>query len=120
MVDKIVEISKTDLVTGEEVEGAELEVQDKETEKIIDKWTSTKEAHKVTGLEENRTYILREKTAPYGYETTEEIEFVVSENKETQKIEMKDMPILQNIKLVKIDANTKESIKEKFTRRYFK
>ena len=35
MVDKIVEISKTDLVTGEEVEGAELEVQDKETEKII-------------------------------------------------------------------------------------
>ena len=110
MVDKIVEISKTDLVTGEEVEGAELEVQDKETEKIIDKWTSTKEAHKVTGLEENRTYILREKTAPYGYETTEEIEFV-----ETQKIEMKDMPILQNIKLVKIDANTKESIKEKFT-----
>ena len=28
---------------------------------------------------------------------------------------MKDMPILQNIKLVKIDANTKESIKEKFT-----
>jgi len=115
MVDKIVEISKTDLVTGEEVEGAELEVQDKETEKIIDKWTSTKEAHKVTGLEENRTYILREKTAPYGYETTEEIEFVVSENKETQKIEMKDMPILQNIKLVKIDANTKESIKEKFT-----
>ena len=115
MVDKIVEISKTDLVTGEEVEGAELEVQDKETEKIIDKWTSTKEAHKVTGLEENRTYILREKTAPYGYETTEEIEFVVSENKEIQKIEMKDMPILQNIKLVKIDANTKESIKEKFT-----
>lgn len=102
MVDKIVEISKTDLVTGEEVEGAELEVQDKETEKIIDKWTSTKEAHKVTGLEENRTYILREKTAPYGYETTEEIEFVVSENKETQKIEMKDMPILQNIKLVKL------------------
>lgn len=33
MVDKIVEISKTDLVTGEEVEGAELEVQDKENRK---------------------------------------------------------------------------------------
>ncbi len=63
-----------------------MEVQDEEeTEKIIDKWTSTKEAHKVTGLEENRTYILREKTAPYGYETTEEIEFVVSENEENSK-----------------------------------
>ncbi len=28
---------------------------------------------------------------------------------------MKDMPILQNIKLVKIDSNTKEVIKDKFT-----
>lgn len=28
---------------------------------------------------------------------------------------MKDMPILQSIKLVKVDANTKETIKDKFT-----
>ena len=55
-----------------------------------------------------------EKTAPYGYETTEKIEFVVTTDKETQKIEMKDMPILKNIKLNKIDSKTKELIKEKF------
>ena len=48
---------------------------------IIDKWTSTKEAHKVPGLEEGKKYKLIEKTAPYGYELTEEIEFVVSNDK---------------------------------------
>ncbi len=114
MVDKIVEIIKTDLVTGEELEGAELEVIDKETGETIDKWTSTKEPHRVVGLEENKTYILKETTCPYGYEQAEEIEFTVSEDKETQRVEMKDMPILKDIRLTKIDSKTNEVIKDKF------
>ncbi|MCI8272685.1 MAG: hypothetical protein HFJ55_01205 [Clostridia bacterium] len=114
MIDKVVEVVKTDLTTGEELEGAELKVVD-EDGNVIDEWVSTKEPHKVIGLEENKTYKLVEITAPYGYEITEEIEFTVTEDKETQKIEMKDMPILQDIKLVKIDSNTKEVIKDKFT-----
>ena len=114
MIDKILEVVKTDLVTGEEIEGAELKVID-EDGNIIDEWTSTKESHRVVGLEENKKYKLVEITAPYGYEITEEIEFTVSEDKETQRVEMKDMPILQDIKLVKIDSNTKEVIKDKFT-----
>ena len=114
MIDKIVEITKTDFVNSEEIEGAELEVVD-ENGNVVDKWTSTKDAHKVTGLEKGKTYKLIEKTAPYGYELTEEIEFTVSFDKETQKIEMKDMPILKDIKLIKVDSKTKETIKEKFT-----
>lgn len=114
MIDKVVEIVKTDLTTGEELEGAELKVVD-EDGNVINEWVSTKEPHKVTGLEENKNYKLIETTAPYGYELTEEIEFTVTEDKETQKIEMKDMPILQDIKLVKIDENTNEVIKSKFT-----
>lgn len=114
MIDKVLEVVKTDLVTGEEIEGAELKVID-EDGNIIDEWTSTKEPHRVVGLEENKKYKLVEITAPYGYEITEEIEFTVSEEKETQRVEMKDMPILQDIKLVKIDSNTKEVIKDKFT-----
>ena len=114
MIDKILEVVKTDLVTGEEIEGAELKVID-EDGNVIDEWTSTKEPHKVVGLEENKKYKLVEITAPYGYEITEEIEFTVSEDKETQRVEMKDMPILQNVKLVKVDSNTKETIKDKFT-----
>ena len=114
MIDKLVEIVKTDLVTGEEIEGAELQVVDEEGN-IVDEWTSTKEANKVPGLEEGKKYKLIEKTAPYGYELTEEIEFVVTTDKETQKVEMKDMPILKDIQLTKIDSKTKEVILEKFT-----
>ena len=114
MIDKLVEIVKTDLVTGEEIEGAELQVIDEEG-KIVDEWTSTKEPHKVPGLEEGKKYTLIEKTAPNGYELTEKIEFEVTTDKETQKVEMKDMPILKDIQLTKIDSKTKEVIKEKFT-----
>lgn len=115
MVDKIVEVSKTDIVTGEEIEGAELEVIDKETGETVDKWTSSKTPHKVIGLEENKTYILKETSAPYGYEITEEIEFKVTDEKLNQKIEMKDMPILKEIKVIKINSKTQEEIKDKFT-----
>ena len=114
MIDKVVEVVKTDLVTGEELEGAELKVLDEE-DNIIDEWTSTKEAHKVKGLEENKTYKLVEVTAPYGYELTEEIEFTVTSDKETQKIEMKDMPILKDIKVLKVDSKTEDIIKDTFT-----
>ena len=114
MIDKVVEIIKIDLITGEEIEGAKLQVVD-EDGNVIDEWTSTKEAHRVTGLEENKNYKLIEKIAPYGYEITEEISFTVTEDKQTQKIEMKDMPILTNIRVIKIDSQTKEIINEKFT-----
>lgn len=113
MIDKIVEIVKTDLVTSEELEGAKLQVVD-EDGNIIDEWVSTNEPHRVKGLEENKNYKLIEITAPYGYEITEEIEFSVTTDKETQLIEIKDMPILKNVQLVKVDSNTKEVIKEKF------
>ena len=113
MIDKLVEITKTDIINGNELEGAELEVTN-EDGNTIDKWTSTKEPHKVKGLEEGKTYILKETTAPYGYEITEEIKFTVTTDKETQKIEMKDMPILKNVKVIKIDTETKEVIKDKF------
>ena len=93
LVNKIVKVSKTDLTNGEELEGAELEITD----------------------EEGKTYILTEKAAPYGYEMTESITFTVTTDKETQIIEMKDMPILKNVKIIKVDAESKEVIKDKFT-----
>lgn len=114
LVNKIVKVSKTDLTNGEELEGAELEITDVEGN-VIENWTSTKEPHIVNGLEEGKTYTLTEKTAPYGYEMTESITFTVTTDKETQIIEMKDMPILKNIKIIKVDAESKEVIKDKFT-----
>lgn len=114
LVNKIVKVSKTDLTNGEELEGAELEITDEEGN-IIEDWTSTKEPHIVNGLEEGKTYTLTEKAAPYGYEMTESITFTVTTDKETQIIEMKDMPILKNVKIMKVDAESKEVIKDKFT-----
>ena len=110
MIDKVVDITKTDLVNGEEIEGAELVVTD-ESGNIIDEWTSTKEPHHVKNLEENKTYILTETTAPYGYEIAESIEFTVSTDKEKQFIEMKDKPILKNVQVEKIDSSTDKPIK---------
>ena len=110
MIDKVVDVTKTDLVDGKEVEGAELVITDKDGN-VIDEWTSTKEPHHITGLEEGKTYTLTEKTAPYGYEITESIEFTVSTDKETQHIEMKDMPILRSVQVEKLDKATREHIK---------
>ena len=110
MVDKIVDVTKTDLTNGEELEGAELVVTD-EDGNIIDKWTSTKEPHHITGLEEGKKYTLTETTAPYGYEIAESIEFEVSSDKENQLLEMKDMPILKSVRVEKLDKDTKEHIK---------
>lgn len=110
MIDKILEVSKTDFVTGEELEGAKLQVTDEEGN-IIDEWVSSKEPHKVVGLEEGKKYVLTEITCPYGFEIAEAIEFTVSYEKENQKIEMKDMPILSSIRVEKIDKDTGEHIK---------
>ena len=109
MIDKIIEITKTDLTTGEELEGAELQVTD-EDGNIIDEWTSTTEPHVISNLVEGETYILIEITAPYDYEIAESIQFTVSYDKETQLIEMKDMPILTDIKVEKVDDVTEENI----------
>lgn len=113
LVDKQVTVKKTDLVDGKEVEGAELTVTDKETGKTVDEWTTGKDEHYVSGLEEGKTYILTEKTAPKGYYVAESIEFTVSSDKEIQKVEMKDAPILTNIQVNKIDKETRKAIKSK-------
>ena len=110
MIDKVVEIVKTDFTTGEELEGAELQITD-EKGNVIDKWISEKEPHHVIGLEEGKKYTLTEIIAPYGYEIAETIEFEVTFDKENQLIEMKDMPILKSIRVEKLDIDTKEHIK---------
>ena len=114
MVDKKVLVKKTDFTTGEELEGAELTITD-ENGNIIESWVSTKEEHYITGLEEGKTYILTEKTCPYGYEQAESITFTVSKDKENQIVEMKDKLILKDVKIIKIDSETNEVIKSEFS-----
>ena len=109
VVDKQVVISKVDVTTGEELAGAELEIQDKDGN-VIDSWTSTNEVHYVSGLSEGKTYVLVETTAPYGFEISESIEFVVSTDKNIQKVVMEDDYIYSSIRVVKCDITTKKPI----------
>ena len=112
MIDKQVEVSKQDIVNGEELPGAELIIIDKETGKIVDQWISGDEPHFVSGLEEGKTYVLIENTAPEGFYIAESIEFTVTNDKVNQEVVMKDAPILTDIQISKTSSKTKELINE--------
>ena len=101
--DHEVEISKTDMTTGEELPGATLIiVQDNVT---IDEWVSEETPHTVK-LEEG-TYQLIEITAPDGYEQAETITFEVGPDGlvEGDKVEMKDKPVNEELVAIHEDIN---------------
>ena len=105
MVDKVVEILKVN-IAGEELEGATLVVTSTKTKNIVDKWVSTKEPHKVSNLIEGESYVLHEEIVIDGYVKATDIEFTVTEDKETQKIEMVD----KVVEIVKTDLTTGEEL----------
>ena len=85
-----VEITKSDITTGTELDGASLKVLDKDGN-VVDEWTSVKEApHVIKRLVVGETYTLREEFAPYGYLKATDITFTVEDNGDVQKVEMKD------------------------------
>ena len=92
MKDKQVTITKTEVTGTKEIEGAKMTVKD-ETGKTVDTWTSTKEEHYVSGLEEGKKYTLIEETAPDGYVKAESIEFTVSKEKKNEAYIMKDKQV---------------------------
>ena len=92
MVDKQVMVAKIDKLTKEYVSGANLSVTDKDTGEVVDSWISDNTTHKVSGLYENKTYILSEISAPNGYHKANDIEFTVTEDKATQTLVMEDAP----------------------------
>ena len=77
--DKIysVSITKTDITTGAELEGAELQLLNGDGE-IIDEWKSSLETHVIEGLVPDTEYTLREVTAPLGYTVTADTVFTIS------------------------------------------
>ena len=66
----VISIIKRDKDTNEALEGATLILTD-DKGNVIDEWVTTKEAHVIENLD-NGTYTLKEKSAPDGYELTEE------------------------------------------------
>lgn len=104
--------SKVDETGVKEIAGAKIQIIDKETNEIIEEWVSSEESHKVNYLVEGKEYIMKEISAPYGYEIAEEITFVMGDG---IKVIMQNNPSLRTLQLTKIDKDTKEIIKDKFT-----
>lgn len=100
--------SKVDETGTNELPGATIQIIDKDTGDIIDEWTSTEEKHIINYLVEGKEYIMKEITAPYGYEIAEEIIFIAGDG---TKVTMKNMPILKSVRVEKLDKTTKEHIK---------
>ena len=71
-----VELSKTDLTTGEELPGARLQLTD-ENGAVVEEWTSTKEPHIIKELVVGKSYTLTENKPADGYATAESIAVTV-------------------------------------------
>lgn len=103
-----VEIGKTDLTGTEALEGAVLQLLDREG-KLVKEWISRKTPHQLTGiLRAGETYTLHEKEAPNGYARAEDIEFTVSTDGSTDQIVMRDD--ITRVEIRKTDAATGVSL----------
>lgn len=97
--DTKIEISKQDITTKKELEGAKLKVTDKDG-KVIDEWTSGKQPHMIKNLTAGETYTLTEVIAPKNYKVAESIQFTVKDTGVAQKVVMYDelLPVAKKVK----------------------
>lgn len=97
--DTKIEISKQDITTKKELEGAKLKVID-EDGKVIDEWTSGKQPHMIKNLTAGETYTLTEVIAPKNYKVAESIQFTVKDTGVAQKVVMYDelLPVAKKVK----------------------
>lgn len=101
----VIKITKTSLTDGKELEGAKLQVTD-ESGKVVDSWTSGKDAHIIKELVVGQKYTLTETKPADGYVTAESITFTVEDTAKPQKIEMKDD--VTKVEISKTDISGKE------------
>ena len=90
--DTKIEISKQDITTKKELEGAKLKVTDKDG-KVIDEWTSGKQPHMIKNLTAGETYTLTEVIAPKNYKIAESLRFTVKDTGKIQRVIMYDRPV---------------------------
>ena len=85
----VVHFSKVDKDTGEELPGAVLELYAPDGS-LLDTWETSDIPHVIPGLPVGEGYILREVTAPEGFEVAEDVTFNVEDTTEIQTITMED------------------------------
>jgi uncharacterized surface anchored protein len=117
-----ISIIKLDITSKKELEGAVLQVIDKEGN-IVEEWTSIKDAHVIEGLKSNEEYTLREKIAPKGYKVTSDTTFTIDENGNVTSsgnitkdaegnivILVEDELIKKDVRIKKIDVLSEEEL----------
>ena len=85
----VVHFSKVDKDTGEELPGAVLELYAPDGS-LLDTWETSDIPHVIPGLPVGEGYVLREVTAPDGFEVAEDVTFHVEDTTEIQTITMED------------------------------
>ncbi|QUA54479.1 SpaA isopeptide-forming pilin-related protein [Aristaeella lactis] len=109
-----VEVKKTDIANGKEVEGAKLVVLDKD-DKEFDSWTSTENGnHIIEGLKtgEENVYTLRETVAPEGYTVVTDIKFWVDETGKVTVVGAKTVDENGKTVILVEDAKTHVEVKK--------
>ena len=105
LIEKTAEIIKIDSVTKDPVAGAVLVVKDS-TGKVVEEFTTTTKPHILEDLKDG-TYTVEEKTAPKGYEKTDEIySFTISDTNNKATITIENTAIEKLVNILKIDAKT--------------
>lgn len=87
----VVHFSKVDADTAEELPGAVLELYAPDGS-LLETWETSDIPHVITGLPVGEGYILKEVSAPEGYQLAEDITFAVEETSEIQFVGMVDVP----------------------------
>lgn len=104
-----IEFSKTDITNGKELPGCHMQVTDKDTGKVMDKWVSSEQSHVIEGkYAVGKTYVLTETKPRDGYATATSIEFAVADNGDIQKVNMVDDTI--KVEFNKIASDTKKQL----------
>ena len=105
----VTEFTKTDLTSGQEIEGAKLQIL--KDGKVVEEWISGKEPHTVYALEPGE-YLLHEEAAPDGYVAAEDVECTVQETGEIQKVEMRDERAMGRLRIQKTDSESNEPLED--------
>jgi len=103
------DVSKSDLTTGDELKGAALQILDKDGN-VLEEWVSTGKPHWVEKLPVGEELTLREIIAPKGFAVAEDITFTLDDTAGVQKVEMKDDYIYGKIRIEKTDSETGKAL----------
>lgn len=101
-----VDISKTDMTTGEELPGATLQIMDQEGNELH-RWVSSETPHRIEMLPTG-VYTLIETIAPEGYVRAEAIEFEIIDSAVVQQVHMEND--VTKLQISKKDLTTKEEL----------